>query len=144
MHHLQNKNPKNYSEIYFSSLIDDLNNSPEMISETLKEHNIDENQVAQKGVELAGKLIVQMRIKEAKELKQTLFQKALSLLSNANISLASLNSKERLFNLLSAGQNSASFTFNNLQNVSNPDILEMLSEIQVMELIEELEKSKDQ
>ncbi len=144
MHHLQNKNPKNYSEIYFSSLIDDLNNSPEMVSDTLKEYNIDENQVAQKGVELAGKLIVQMRIKEAKELKQTLFQKALSLLSNANISLANLNPKEKLYNLLSTGQNSVSFTFNNLQNVSNPDILEMLSEIQVIELIEELEKSKDQ
>ncbi len=144
MHHLQNKNPKNYSEIYFSSLIDDLNNSPEMVSDTLKEYNIDENQVAKKGVELAGKLIVQMRIKEAKELKQTLFQKALSLLSNANISLANLNPKEKLYNLLSTGQNSVSFTFNNLQNVSNPDILEMLSEIQVIELIEELEKSKDQ
>lgn len=144
MHHLQNKNPKNYSEIYFSSLIDDLNNSPEMVSDTLKEHNIDENQVAKKGVELAGKLIVQMRIKEAKELKQTLFQKALALLSNANISLADLNSKEKLYNLLSTGQNSVSFTFNNLQNVSNPDILEMLSEIQVIELIEELENSKDQ
>lgn len=144
MHHLQNKNPKNYSEIYFSSLIDDLNNSPEMVSDTLKECDIDGNQVAQKGAELAGKLIVQMRIKEAKELKQTLFQKALSLLSNANISLANLNPKEKLYNLLSTGQNSLSFTFNNLQNVSNPDVLEMLSEIQVIELIEELEKSKVQ
>lgn len=144
MHHLQGKNSKNYSEIYFSSLIEDLNNSPDLISETLKEYNIDENQVEKRGAELARKLLVQMRIKEAKESKQTLFEKALSLLQSANISLADLNPKEKLFNLLSTGQNSASFTFNNLQDVSNPDILEMLSEIQVIELIEELEKNKPQ
>ena len=36
-----------------------------MISDTLKrENNIDENEVAQKGKELAGKLLVQMRIRK--------------------------------------------------------------------------------
>ena len=136
----QNIKPDSYSEILFTSIIEDLNNSPEMVSETLRENNIDENLVARKGNELAGKLIAQMRIKEAKETKRTMLQKALSLLSNANISLANLNPREELFNLLLGEQKSASFTFSSLQNISNEDILEMLSEFQIIELIEELEK----
>lgn len=137
----QNNKSINYSEIYFSSIIHDLNNSKEIVSEILKANNINEENVSKKGKEIAGKLIAQMRIKEAKESKKNIFEKALSLLSSANISLANLNPKEKLFNLLSADQGSPSFTFSSLQDISNQDILEMLSEIQIAELIEELEKN---
>lgn len=133
----------NYSEILFTSFIDDLNSSSSMVSETLKDNNIDENKLAEKATQIAGKLIAQLRIQTAKQVKQSVFEKAQTLLKAANISFANLNPKDKLFDLLSSDLTSASFTFNSLQNFSNEDVLEMLSEIQIIELIEKIEKDTD-
>src|SRR5690606_7759817 len=118
-------------------------NSPQLVSETLKENGIDEDALEANATELAGRLLAQMKIKLAKQKKKNLLSIAQNLLQRANIELQNLDPSEKLYNLLKGEQTSASFTFNSLKDFSNDDVLQMLSEIELLELIDELEKKKD-
>jgi len=136
------KKEKKYTEVFFSSYIDDLNGNNEWISETLNDADIDEQELSRRGSALADRLLIQMKIKAAKEKKQGLLIRALKLLQNINDNLSELNPSERLYNLLTNTSN-PSFTFNSLKDFSNEDVLQMLSEIELLDLIEELEKKKE-
>ena len=132
-----------HSETLFLSMVDDMNNSPEWISEILKENNIDETKLTNDANQLAGRLLAEMRLKNAKAQKKSIFDKALSLLDTVKSDIQKLDPRQALFDLLNSRQNSPSFTFNNLKDFSNKDVLEMLSEIELLQLIEDLEKAKE-
>lgn len=136
------KKVNKHTEVFFSSFIDDLNNSPEMISETLQEHGVDEKALEDNANQLAGRLLAQMRIAMAKEAKAGLLTKAKELLRNVAADIQHLNPSEKLYNLLKVDHADASFTFNSLKDFSDDDVLQMLSEIELLGLIEELEKQK--
>lgn len=136
------KKPNRHTEIFFSSFIDDLNNSPDLVSETLKENNIDEKAISEKANQLAGRLLAQVKIRLAKETNRNLLKRAMELLNNAKVDLSNLNPTEKLFNVLRGDQLNASFTFNSLKDFSNEDVLQMLSEMELLKLIEELENKK--
>ena len=137
------KKSNHNSAIFFSSFVDELNNSHDLVSETLKEHNVNEKELSDKANAVAGKLLSQLLIRTAKEKKKSLLAKASELLTSVKLEIQSLNPKEKLFQLLSANMSAASFTFNSLRDFSNEDVLQMLSEIELLELIEELEKKSD-
>jgi hypothetical protein len=132
-----------HSETLFLSMVDDMNNSPEWISEILRENNIDETKLANDANQLAGRLLAEMKLKSAKAEKKSIFDRALSLFDNVKIEIQSFDPRQKLFELLNARQNTPSFTFNNLKEFSNKDVLEMLNEIELLQLIEELEKNKE-
>lgn len=136
------KKSNKHSEIFFSSFIDDLNSSPEIVSETLKECNLDEQAVANKAKAIAGRMLAQMRMNVAKETKTGLLQRAAELLEQLKDKIQFPNPQEKLYSLLKTNSSSASFTFNSLKDFSNDDVLQMLSEIELLALIDELEKKK--
>lgn len=130
-----------HSETLFLSMVDDMNNSPEWISEILKENNIDETKLANDANQLAGRLLAEMRLKNAKAQKKNIYDRALALLDNLKIDFQNIDPRQKLFQLLGNKQNSPSFTFNNLKDFTNADVLEMLSEIELLKLIEDLENN---
>ena len=132
-----------HSETLFLSMVDEINNSPEWISEILKENNIDETKLASDANQVAGRLLAEMKLKNAKAQKKSIFDKAVSLLENVKIDIQNFDPRQKLFELLNSRQNAQSFTFNNLKDFSNKDVLEMLTEIELLQLIEDLEKNKE-
>lgn len=136
------KKVNKHTEVFFSSFIDDLNNSPQLVSETLKDCNIDEKTISENANDLAGRLLAQMKIKLAKDKKKGLLSRAKELLAVTKIELQNLNPSEKLYTLLKGNQTNASFTFNSLKDFSEDDMLQMLSEIDLLDLIDELEKAK--
>lgn len=135
------KKKNNFSETLFISYIEDLNKSPEWVHETLKENNIDPTVVAGKSNALAGRLLAQMKLKAAKADKQGLLHKAAQLLQQAGNIFTDLPPKEKLYQLLSTHKQSA-ITFKNVKDFSTEDVLQMLSEIELMELIEKLQNKE--
>ena len=109
--------------------------SSDILDDMLKVHGYDPLALGKRGVQRIKKLIFMNQVAVKKESLVTLYNKAILLVSNATS-----DTKESIINLLK--QKSPSLQFRNLETLDEENLQQILTETEILELIDKLEKGE--
>lgn len=109
--------------------------SSDILDDMLKVHGYDPLALEKRGVQRIKKLIFMNQVAVKKESLFTLYNKAILLVSNATS-----DTKESIINLLK--QKSPSLQFRNLETLDEENLQQILTETEILELIDKLEKGE--
>jgi len=136
-----NKDNNESLDNLFEAFSNELTPTKEEMMRELEARGIDASSVAKDGLAFVQKLQARTKIALAK--KEML--KRVALAKDALRSLApklSINNKEQLAKMLFGEQANIAVNFNKLNELSDDDIISMLSEVQLLEFLEKLKSDK--
>lgn len=106
-----------------------------ILDDMLKEFGYDPEDVGDKGEQLVKKLIFQKTVELKRNKLSNLYSKAIQL-----VQIASTDTKEVIFSLLQ--KKSPSLQFNKLEKLDTENLKQILTETEVLDLIDKLEKGE--
>lgn len=115
------------------SYLEQINTDPNLLDDILREHGYDPQKLERQGIQIIRKLLFQQQVAANKEKLSGLYLKALSM-----VHVAAAGTKEAVFSLLK--QKSPSLQFKNLEKLDEENLRQILTETEILELIEKLEK----
>lgn len=107
----------------------------DILDDMLKQHGYDPSALEKRGVQRIKKLIFMNQVAVKKDNLVNLYNKALQM-----VNTATSDTKEAIINLLR--QKSPSLQFRNLENLDEENLQQILTETEILELIDKLEKGE--
>lgn len=117
------------------SYLESASNNPNALDDMLKEHGYDPQKVEKKGLHTIKKLMFQQQVAINKDNLLGLYSKALLM-----VQVAAADTKNAIFALLK--QRSPSLQFRNLENLDEENLRQILTETEILDFIDKLEKEK--
>lgn len=108
---------------------------PAILDDMLREHGYKPEELEKRGTQFIRNFFFQQELAHKKERMKSIFDRAASLVQNAPA-----NTKEAIFQLLR--QKSPSLQFRNLETLDEENLRQILSETEILELIDKLEKGE--
>ena len=122
-------------EKLIASCSDLASSDPAILDDMLKEFGYNPEELGDKGEQLIKKLLFQQTVELKKNKLSNLYSKAVQL-----VQIAAEDTKEAIFSLLQ--KKSPSLQFNKLQNLDTENLKQILTETEVLDLIDKLEKGE--
>ena len=120
-------------EKLIDSCADLASSDPTILDDMLKEFGYDPEDVGDKGEQLVKKLIFQKTVELKKNKLSNLYSKAIQL-----VQIATADTKDVIFSLLQ--KKSPNLQFNKLEKLDTENLKQILTETEVLDLIDKLEK----
>ncbi|KIC89908.1 hypothetical protein [Flavihumibacter sp. ZG627] len=117
------------------SYLETASNNPDSLDDILKEHGYDPQKVEKRGLNNIKKLMFQQQVAINKDKLLGLYAKALLM-----VQVATADTKQAIFGLLK--QKSPSIQFRNLENLDVENLRQILTETEILDFIEKLEKGE--
>ena len=117
------------------SYLESATNNSDALDDMLKEHGYDPQKLEKKGLHTIKKLMFQQQVAINKENLLSLYSKALLM-----VQVAATDTKEAIFSLLK--QKSPSLQFRNLENLDEENLRQILTETEILDFIDKLEKGE--
>jgi hypothetical protein len=122
-------------EKLIDSFADLASSDPAILDDMLKDFGYDPEDIGDKGEQLIKKLIFQKTVELKKNKLSNLYSEAIQL-----VQIATADTKEAIFSLLR--KKSPSLQFNKLERLDTENLKQILTETEVLDLIDKLEKGE--
>lgn len=109
--------------------------NPEILNDMLKEHGYDPSVLEQRGIQRIKKLIFMQQVILKKTSLSNLYNRAIEM-----VKAASLETREAILSTLK--KKSPSLQFRNVEKLDEENLRQILTETEVLELIDKLEKGE--
>lgn len=117
------------------SYLESASNNSNALDDMLREHGYDPQKLEKKGLQTINNLLFRQQVAINKQNLLGLYSKALLM-----VQVTTANTKEAIFALLK--QKSPSLQFKNLEKLDEDNLQQILTETEVLDLIEKLEKGE--